>query len=329
MNAEYPLEFESIKSSPLGAHKIIVSLKCRWVTRHRPAIGRAMLVVESDEGRHAVPAMSSPRRGRVLRSRTWAGEFALPTWLQPSMEGRTSLTLGDVSIPLPAGAFSQDGVVTETTAAPAPPPIGEAPPESAAPADTPEAPERQAAPDAPPEPETVAALRAELERRTASEAAVRGELARAQADLAARSGQRARLDETHAELRAELDYLREAVARLSDVESTADVLGARVEGLEAELAAVRAEREQLAEELAALRGERATTTVAYQAARSEASGLRDELERLGAELADARRDASPPSRDLDEAQALLVEARALRAKMSERASKRPTAAGDA
>ncbi len=331
VDAEYPLEFESIKSSPLSAHKIVVTLKCRWVTRHRPSTDRAMLVVESDDGRHAVPAMSSPRRGRVLRSRTWTGEFALPAWLQPSMEGSTSLALGDVSIPLPAGAFSQGGVVSGAHATPTPASLPSREPahEPEVVTNTPEAHEHPAAADASPEPETLAALRAELERRTASEAAARGELARAQADVGARSGQKARLEETHAELRAELDHLREAVDRLTGVESTAVVLGARVEDLEAELAAVHAEREQLAEELDALRDEHARTTVASEAARSEASGLRDELARLGAELGNARRDASPPSHDLDEAQALLVEARALRAKMSERAAARATAAGDA
>jgi hypothetical protein len=321
MDAEYPLEFESIKSSPLSAHKIVVSLKCRWVTRRRPSTDRAMLVVESEAGRHAVPAMSPPRR--ALRSRTWTGEFALPAWLQPSMEGSTSLALGEVTIPLPAGAFSQGGVVTDP--APAPPPRRGPPPEPEAVTDPLEAPE---APDAPPEPETVAALRAELDRRTASEAAARGELARVQADLGARFGEKARLDETHAELRAELNHLREAVDRLTEVESTAVVLGARVEDLEAELAAAHAEREQLTEELAGLRGDHATTTVACEAARSEASGLREELERFGAELADARRDASPPNHDLDQAQALLMEARALRAKMSERAAARASAVGD-
>ena len=83
-----------------------------------------MLVVEAEDGRHAVPAVSGTRRGRPFKSRTWNGEFALPAWLQPSMEGNTSLVLGEVSIPLPAGAFAQSGAGQAPTE-PSPP---EAPP---------------------------------------------------------------------------------------------------------------------------------------------------------------------------------------------------------
>lgn len=112
------------------------------------------------------------------------------------------------------------------------------------------------------------------------------------------------------------------------------MLAARVEELEAALEAANAGGERVAGELASVRAELATTAVSRDAAISEAGGLRAELERLGGELALARRRRSTPLGEMSEvsemsevgeAEALLAEARALREQMSERASRRSAA----
>src|SRR5581483_12517911 len=90
-------------------------------------------------------------------------------------------------------------------------------------------------------------------------------------------------------LRRELDELREAVERKTEVESRAVVLAARVEELGSELADSTSDREQLGGQIAGLQETLASCTVSRDAALSEAAALRSELERIGAELAVARR----------------------------------------
>jgi hypothetical protein len=71
---------------------------------------------------------------------------------------------------------------------------------------------------------------------------------------------------------------------------------------------------ELSEQLGALRTELAHSEVARDAALGEAAGLRQELERLGSELSQARA-AVPVDDGLSEAQALLEEARAATARL--------------
>jgi hypothetical protein len=205
---------------------------------------------------------------------------------------------------------------------------------------------------------TDAALRAELEQRAATEAQLRGQLAAARGELDVRGAHQAELESTQAELRAELDELvaliEQDAARRADVESKAVILAAEAaelhervneltaarddvaaeaERLRAEFAEVRMAAEQqsaervlfqartdeLSDQLTSLRAELATSEVGRESAVSEATGLRAELDRLGAELAHVR-GSNNAGKGLSEAQALLVEARAVTARLRERST---------
>jgi hypothetical protein len=142
--------------------------------------------------------------------------------------------------------------------------------------------------------------------------AARGQLAEAQGQRAeaeqrlAESVQRQaqvqqRLAEENAGLRDELAALRVGSERDTDLRVRAEIR----------------ERE-LSAEIRELHAELATATVSRDAAVSEASGLRAELDRLGGELAAAREQRASREGDLGEAQTLLSDARALSAQLRER-----------
>jgi chromosome segregation ATPase len=170
--------------------------------------------------------------------------------------------------------------------------------------------------------QTVCALRAELDERAVGSAQLRGALADAQAELEARTATQARLEATHGDLRRELQELMGLVekesARRAQCESEAEVMRVRVGELEQELAERGAELSELQVSLAA-------STISRDAAVSEASGLRAELDRLGTELARAREHAGSHAGELAEAQTLLSDARALSAQLRER--QEPTGRG--
>jgi hypothetical protein len=278
MEAEYPLEFEMVLCSPLGDERVVLLLEGRWRGRQRRSVERAMLVVETDGRRYRFPAIPHRRRTRLGRPTGWSGNFALPTWLQPRLEGNTSLKLDDLSIPLPPGSFSE---------------LEASLPDAAEPS-TETGPELGFDPEPAIDPvQTVVALRAELERRAGGEASVHGQLIQARAELRAQADNQSRLEATQAELRRELEGLREAVERRGQIESG---------------------------ELARLRVALANSEVSREAAQSDAVGLRAELDRLGAELAAARQHGASGRSEVDEAEALLAEARALRSRMHERSA---------
>ncbi len=134
----------------------------------------------------------------------------------------------------------------------------------------------------------VRALRVELDSRAASEAQLRARLADVQAQLGARTSTQERLEAVHAELREELGGLRSLVA----------------EG-----------EEERARAVAEMRAEMTSTVVSRDAAMSEATALRAELERLSGQLAQAREQIGLRESGLDEAERLLAEARALSASL--------------
>jgi hypothetical protein len=351
----HPLEVEQIECAPLGRGKVAVRVTGRWRGRQRVSETSAFLVVEADGRRHRFPAMPEPRRARFVRPASWGASFALPAWLEPRLGEQMTLWLGNDEIPLPAVSFVS-----------APTPEAEGEPGAAA---------EPAAPPARRDPgngddETVAALRAELAQRAATEAQLRGALAGTKAQLDARAVHQTELESTQAELRSELEQLLALVEQESssraEVESRAVVLAAEVAELQDRVSELTASRDQVAEEtsslrqeldraagealalrdelvglrgiaeqdgaervlleartdelseqLSSVRAELAHSEVAGEAATSEAVALRAELDRLGAELAHSR--GSNSSGDgLREAQSLLVEARALTARLRER-----------
>ena len=191
--------------------------------------------------------------------------------------------------------------------------------------------------------ESVSALHAELEQRSAEVARLQGSLADAMSELEARSSRQAALESAHGDLRGELQELMSAVAaqrddyerRLSEAEERAMSAeaerGPRAAAADRESSAPRAMpraalsrrpappawpaaasgRQHHAAELSALRDQLAAAQVSRDAAAGEVAGLRAELERLGSELAITREHQSAQGADLGEAQRLLAEARSL------------------
>ncbi len=199
--------------------------------------------------------------------------------------------------------------------------------------------------------ESVSALHAELEERSAEVARLQGALADARSESEARASRQSALESAHGDLRGEIQELMGAVAaqrdeyerRLSEAETraagleehrreadealqaerarTAAVLAdlgaardaalAEAADLRHRLAAAASGHQHHAGELSALRDQLAAAQVSRDAAAGEVAGLRTELERLGSELAITREHQSAQGADLGEAQRLLAEARSL------------------
>jgi hypothetical protein len=199
----------------------------------------------------------------------------------------------------------------------------------------------------------VAALRAELQQRAAAEAQLRARLTATKAELDGRVTHQTALEATQKELRSELQQLvpliEEESARRAEVESRAEALAAelaelhqRVEKANSSRTALVQQAAKLSDELLQLRGaaeqhdaERvlfeartaeltaevealgrqvAQSEVGRESASAEVTALRAELDRLGAELVDAR-GSRGAGVGLSEAQSLLVEARAVTARL--------------
>ncbi len=315
-------------TSPLETDKILVHLDGRWPGRPRRTPSFAALVVEVDGRRHRFPELVAPQKGSLVRRTAWGASFALPAWLGPHLAGSAALVVGEDTIPLSA-AEELDAPPTPSAPRPAaqparkrPEPVSDATPNEPAvneprggespstesravesravesPSGAPPAVERPAAEESASKPaasdavltgeDAVFALRAELDARASSEAQLRGRLADTQSQLDARSATQERLESAHAELRQELEGLRERVAR---------------------------GEEERARALSEMRAEITATVVSRDAALSEATALRGELERLTGELAQAREQAGLRDAGVDEAERLLAEARALSASL--------------
>lgn len=292
--SEAPLDIDQIETSALGREKVVVRIVGHWRGRRRAMDGRVFLVVEADGRRHRFPAIPEPRRSRFGRPGQWSANFAVPAWLEPRLAGQMSLWIGNEAIALPS--LEGDGTAEAAQEVNELEGLGEG---------------------------TANALRAELKERAVAEAQLRGQLAGARAELDGRAAGQDQLEAAQADLRAQLAQLVELVeqedSRRSDVESRAVVLAAEVADLQSQVGELRAARDTAIEELAAARAELAQTAVAREAAAGEAAGLRAELERLGGELAVAR-GAGEAGGHLEEAQALLEEARALSSRLRERSA---------
>lgn len=265
--------------------------------------------------RHRFPASREDEREADLEPGRWSASFTLPAWAEPRRDGQAALWLGNAVIPVPSLHGSHGGapaaVVPELSPEPqpaVPEPLSEpgpAPPAPPAPAAaSSEAPRSGPLADLLLK-ETVAALHAELEQRTADAAHMRGALADSQSELEARSATQAQLEATLGELRSELERLMNAV---EDQRRELEEGSGEVERVRAETDRRVAE---LAVEATALREDLAAANVSREAAISEVAGLRAELGRLGSELAVTRERVGSESGDLGEANRLLADAKAL------------------
>ena len=295
------------------------------------------------DGRHyRFPALPPPRPTETARPELWASNFILPAWLAPRLAGHTVLRIGELKVevhdlpPSTNGSGSshvqdegEGDVMAELRpgdSAEADDPI--AGPQASVRADHPAAGDGVDVPEQPAGNDVTAVLRAELKERASAQAHIQGELADVRAELDARVANQERLRATHDQLRTELERLsalvRQKDTQRAEVESRAVVLAAELSDAQAQVAdlgsvreGLMAERDVLIHEVANLRAALAAGIVTSDAATAEAEGLREELQRLGSELARAREAIGNRDSGLDEAEVLLGEARALTASLRE------------
>lgn len=305
------LDITRVTTSPLDEERMLVQLEGRWPGRPRRSAGFAALVVEVNGRSNRFPVVVRPPKASFVRRTVWSAGFALPTALAPHLAGSAMLVIGGETIPLPRPQTLCHQLDSTPPPAPIVPAGVPSPPRSdmttnewptdqsdsaepdvnglVAQADEDAMPPAGASSDDVLTGETaVQALRAELDARAASEAQLRARLADVQAQLGARTSTQERLEAVHAELREELEGLR----------------GLVVKG-----------EEERARAVAEMRAEMTSTVVSRDAAMSEATALRSELERLSGQLAQAREQIGLRESGLDEAERLLAEARALSASL--------------
>jgi hypothetical protein len=322
-----PLEIHSVEASPAGKEQIVLRVRVKGRWRRRATPGRALLVVEAEGRPHRFPAAPETKRAAFGRPGAWYASFALPAWLAPRLAENAMLWVDSAAIPLPTPRGELPDVPAPThepeivpdpaervrnpaedeLAAPA---AGRRPePRPFAPIELADRVRREVEPPSPDDSEDVAVsgagsnghqsggplagLRAELQQRAAAEARLRGELAQLRSELEARSASHGRIDHTHEQLRIELRELRDLVSSLSGLAAERDALAKRVETLESALAAI---------------------TVSRDTARREAEELRRQLEQL-AMHPPTDQAGHLPSSAIEEAEALLAEARSLRTRI--------------
>lgn len=294
-----PLELDRVQSSRAAAGEIRLRLSGRWVDEQNAASGDEELLVVNLEGRrHRFAADPDHEPDHDQAPDRWSATFTVPSWAEPREEGQAALWLGTAVIPVPPLRMS----LPTPVARPPHPALGEEPSPAG-----PEAPRSGPVADLLLR-ETIAALQAEVDQRTADAAQVRVALASAQSELDARVDRHGALEVTLGELRDELDRLREAVqAQRRELQERTEEVAA----LREQITKARAAADSQTTEAMTLRGELAAANVAREAAVSEAAGLRAELARVGSELAVTQETVQSDAGGLGEATRLLQEARAL------------------
>jgi DNA repair exonuclease SbcCD ATPase subunit len=322
--AQSPLDIDRIQSSRAEGGQVRLQLSGHWVEPQAAVDEEELLVVQVEGRRHRFPASQEHRSeaGGDAGSGNWHASFTVPEWAEPRQDGQAAVWVGNAVVPVPPlhgsggsgppakpkGEAKRDKR-KETASPVAPPP----PPPPPPPALTDPLSALEARHDAPRSgpladlllKETVAALHAELEQRTADAARIRGALADSQSELEARAATQAQLEATLGDLRDELTRLIEAV------EDQQRQLDARNADAESERAEAQRQLAGLAADAVKLRGDLAAAQVSRDAAIGEAAGLREELQRLGSELTVTRERVDSESGDLGEATRLLADARAL------------------
>lgn len=254
-----------------GGGNLTVRVTGRWRRRRPASSGQVTLVVESEGRRHRFPAMPEPPSLGGVGPGMWQLSFSVPGWLAPALGGSSWLSLGTVTVPLPAMALSD---AQRPRRAPGPPEnLPSAAPDDASPARRLGELERQLA-DACSERDELAATVTESDRtrriaeqRAHAEQALRRDLGR-QLTSAQRETERARA--AMGDLATAEERIRTLERRLRDARRRGD------------------EAEQLAAAAAArARAQRAAQLSGTAAGPSEAARLRFE-ERLRAHRAQTR-----------------------------------------
>jgi hypothetical protein len=364
-SADIPVAIDRVDCTRSDRDGIELRLTGRWLGAAEPGGSAPLLVVQVQGRRHRfTPARDGHGLDPTPPAR-WEVTFRIPPWAQPRHEGQAALWVGTAVVPVPLPGVFGDGS-DPAHRLPPPPALGEArawPPDVAPPPADVDPARFSDSPDPAVDTgrtgplaellfkESVSALHAELEERSAEVARLHGAVADARSELEARTSRQSALESAHGDLRGELQELMGAVGaqrddyerRLLQAEERAAAAEAERDRLGAELAAERdraaaqlshlsaardaadadaadarhrlaaaaSGRQHHAAELSALRDQLAAAQVSRDAAAGEVAGLRTELERLGSELAITREHQSSQGADLGEAQRLLAEARSL------------------
>jgi chromosome segregation ATPase len=308
-----PLAIDRVERSRAKRDQVRLRLIGHWVSSSEgwtAAGSEALLVVQLHGQRHRFASTrDDPRDEPGLE---FTASFTIPDWAVPEQPGQAVLWVGDdvVAVPPPGASIRP---------AESPVSAGEGfAVEGQARADTPATADR-----VPSDPhhtggeggagragplaellfkETVTALRAELEQRTAEAAQLRARLAEAQRESESRGGVESGLESAHAELRGELRRLMEAVGeQRREFDEQLAAAGAEADGVREELDRAHGERDTAREELDRARSELAPVRDELEQARSELAPVRDELEQARSELSDVRAELEGSRAELDQA----------------------------
>jgi hypothetical protein len=326
--ADIPIAIDRVECTRSDRDGIELRMTGRWLGDAEAGGSEPLLVVQVSGRRHRFTAA---RDRQPLPPGAWEATFRIPPWAEPHHEGQAALWVGTSVVPVPlAGAYGQRSQSPDRP--PPPPALGEArawPPDVAPPpADADPAryadtawyadsarfgdPARFAdaaryADGGDPAVDTgrtgplaellfkesVSALHAELEERSAEVARLQGALADARSEVEARSSRQAALESAHGDLRGELQELMAAVAaqrdeyerRLSEADERVAAADARVAAADARMHAAESEREQARAQLdaerermrAELDTERERVRAGLEAERQETAELRHRL----------------------------------------------------
>jgi hypothetical protein len=313
-----PLAIDRVERARAKRDHVRLRLSGRWLTDALSEQDPTLLVVQLHGKRLRFPAGDDGRQDApgAAAGVPFTASFTVPDWAVPEQPGQAVLWVGEAVVPVPPPgmasppppaptppAAASDSVSASVQAvggepvdlAPGPAPVGSPPGRSGPLAQLLHR-------------ETVAALHAELEQRTAESARLRSALAAARSDLQGDSTSRSDLELAHGELREELQRLMgvaseqrdEFEQRLADAVVERERLGGELAGAGEELRAVREAFARAETELAEVREELARAREAGEdrlaSARSDfdqrLAAVRSEAEAaIGAAWAQARSDA--------------------------------------
>jgi hypothetical protein len=285
MTESSQLHVEAAEYAPFGEARLVVEVSGRWVQAPPVPSGETALLIVDGNGLVHRFAEISAGLDETQAGDEYLGSFVVPAQFRRRIATPTALRAGGVTVTVPGAVLASGG----TSTAPATP---------AAPA-APATPATPAAPAAP----VIAALREDLEQ---AQAELRAAVAELTARLQDDDAQRLALETSNAALEAANASLSAEVASLR----------AAVEQAQAEIVRVAAERDAAVSELGERYAELAGMKVSQETALEEVDELRRELERGEAELAEVREQFG--TSEVEEAELLLAETRALTAKLINR-----------
>lgn len=310
------LLIDAAEYAPFGEARIVVEISGRWVqVPPVPSGESALMIVDGNGLVHRFAEISSGLQD-VQAGDEYHGSFVVPAQFRGRIASPTAVRAGGLTVTVPgatlAAGADDDEPEPVISVARLTPPVAAAPGSAA---------------DDP----VIAALREELRQRVAEGTGLRREVGELRSQLDARARNAERLEHAQAELRAALGELTERLEthdghrvalessnvalEAANATLSAEVasLRAMLELTQAEITRVAAERDAALSELGDRYAELAATKVSHEAALEEVDELRRELERGGAELAEVREQFG--SSEVEEAESLLAETRALTARL--------------